>query len=283
MGIEWRGTPNYSSGNSGRLYLFPHICEGWYEGSISTLQNPTRQASAHYVIDGDKIAQLVDEKNTAWHCGNRWYNWRSISYELCGTTANPPSKSTLDTCAGLMADASKRYFGGAKLVLGSNVMLHKMVYATSCPATTDIDYLISKANEILGKGGSAPSYSGGGSSSSSNNGSLDVDGFFGPKTVRKCQSYLGTTIDGVVSGQDSGDMSRVNRGGLPAGTWQIGSGGSNMVRAIQRKIGSNPDGFFGVNTCKSLQKYLGTTVDGYVSGPSSMVKELQRRLNAGTF
>ena len=153
MGADWVGSPNYNRGNSGRLYLFPHWTCGGFAGSVSTLQNPSRQASAHYVIEGSEVAQLVSEDDTAWHCGNSWYNWRSISYELVGWPGNPPSRETLDTCAAMMADASRRYFGGAELVLGGNVMLHKMVSATSCPGETDIGYLVAKANELLGQGG----------------------------------------------------------------------------------------------------------------------------------
>ena len=148
--IEWRGTPNCTSGNDGRLFLFPHICEGYYEGSISTLKDPNRQASAQYVIEGSKAAQLVSEDDTSWHCGNWWYNRRSISYEMVGTTANPPSRDTLDTTAYMMAQASKKYFNGAKLVRGTNVMLHREVSSTTCPATSDIDWLMKRANEYIG-------------------------------------------------------------------------------------------------------------------------------------
>lgn len=166
MNKWWAGSPNYNSGNNGRLYLFPHWTAGGFSGSVATLQNPARQASAHYVIEGDNVAQLVDEANTAWHCGNAWYNHRSIAYEMVGWPGHPPTRETLDTTAQLMADASRRYFGGARLVLGENVMLHKMVYPTSCPGESDIGYLIAKANEYLGQGGapqapSAPAQSGG--------------------------------------------------------------------------------------------------------------------------
>lgn len=154
MNKYWAGTQNYTSGNDGIAYLFPHWTAGGFAGSVSTLQNPSRQASAHYVIEGAKAAQLVKEGDTAWHCGNWWYNRRSISYELVGWPGNPPSKATLDTAAQLMAQASRTYFGGAKLVLGKNVKLHKDVAATSCPGETDIAYLVAKANELLG--GAAP-------------------------------------------------------------------------------------------------------------------------------
>lgn len=148
------------------MFLFPHWTAGGFSGSVATLQNPSRESSAHYVIEEDNVAQLVNEGNTAWHCGNSWYNWRSIAYEMVGWDGHPPTKGTLDTTAGLMAQASRDYFGGAPLVLGQNVMLHKMVASTRCPGESDINYLIAKANEYLGNG-TAPVGPGGGGGSSS--------------------------------------------------------------------------------------------------------------------
>ena len=111
-------------------------------------------------------------------------------------------------------------------------------------------------------------------------GGLAVDGYFGSATVSALQAALGTTVDGVVSGQDYRDMAAI--GGKPTGAWQIGAGGSQMVRALQEKLGVDSDGYFGRDTCRALQSHLGTTVDGVLSKPSACVKELQRRLNAGT-
>ncbi len=69
-----------------------------------------------------------------------------------GWPGNPPSKATLNSAAEQMAKDSRKFFGGAKLVLGGNVLFHKMVSATSCPGETDIPYLIDKANALLGYG-----------------------------------------------------------------------------------------------------------------------------------
>lgn len=55
------------------------------------------------------------------------------------------------------------------------------------------------------------------------------------------------------------------------------------VRALQRKVGAKVDGLLGPATVRALQRYLGTVQDGKLSRPSLVVKELQRRLNAGTF
>lgn len=120
-------------------------------------------------------------------------------------------------------------------------------------------------------------------STSTSSGKLSVDGYWGVATTKALQKALGTTVDGIVSGQDANDMASVNRGGLVSASWKTGRGGSQMVRALQRKIGVSVDGYFGKNTCKALQRYLGTTQDGIVSASSSMVKALQRKLNAGSF
>ena len=120
------------------------------------------------------------------------------------------------------------------------------------------------------------------SSSSSSSTQLEVDGLWGTGTTAALQTALGTTVNGIVSGQDS-SLSQVNKGGLLTSSWKTGKGGSQMVKALQKKIGATADGYFGPNTCKALQKYLGTTVDGYVSKPSAMVKALQKKLNAGSF
>ena len=110
---------------------------------------------------------------------------------------------------------------------------------------------------------------------------LDVDGWWGTKTVSACQRALGTTVDGYVSGQSAVDMASI--GGAPTDAWHTGTGGSEMVSALQTKIGTDVDGYFGSNSCRALQSYLGTTVDGVLSRPSDVVKALQRSLNAGTF
>lgn len=120
-------------------------------------------------------------------------------------------------------------------------------------------------------------------SSTSSKADISVDGLWGKATTKALQKVLGTVADGIVSNQSSSDFAKVNKGGLLTSSWKTGHGGSMMIKAIQKKVGAIADGYFGKNTCKALQRYLGTTADGYVSKPSAMVKELQRRLNAGTF
>lgn len=109
---------------------------------------------------------------------------------------------------------------------------------------------------------------------------LVIDGYFGNKTISALQRALGTTVDGIVSGQDLRDMTAI--GGRPTNAWQIGKGGSLMVASMQRRLGNiEVDGFFGRNTCIALQRALNAKDDGIISKPSACVKKLQQRLNDG--
>lgn len=133
------------------------------------------------------------------------------------------------------------------------------------------------------------SYDGGGSISQSSSGGtsntqLEVDGQWGQATTRAMQRALGTYCDGTVSQQYSAYQS--SNPGLLSSSWQWVSnprGGSNMVKAMQQRIGANADGFIGPNTIKALQRYVGTGVDGCISNPSDCVRAIQRRLNNGGF
>ena len=46
-----------------------HITDSIFSSALNTFNNPTSQVSVHYLIGDDKVYQLVDEKDTAWHCG----------------------------------------------------------------------------------------------------------------------------------------------------------------------------------------------------------------------
>ena len=126
----------------------------------------------------------------------------------------------------------------------------------------------------LAEANTAPAYSG----------KLAVDGYWGVMTTSALQRALGTPVDGIVSDQYVGYKAK--NPGLDASSWewhQRTSAGSTVVRALQRKVGAAVDGVAGNETFSKLQAYLGTTVDGVISSPSVCVKELQRRLNAGSF
>ena len=106
---------------------------------------------------------------------------------------------------------------------------------------------------------------------------LSIDGFWGPATQNALAKLFGTPADGVMSGQ-------YNDGKKPGVVCaQYGKGGSTLIRAMQKWLGVASDGLLGQNTIKALQARMGTTQDGVLSRAGWCVKEMQRRLNAGSF
>lgn len=72
---------------------------------------------------------------------------------------------------------------------------------------------------------------------------LDVDGEWGPKTVKTTQHILGIAEDGIC--------------------------GVETIKAIQKKVGAAVDGDWGTETSTKMQAFLGVTQDG-VRGPETV-------------
>lgn len=90
-GASWHpaSSSNYTavSYNRGITYVVIHTAEGSYWGTISWFQNPSAGASAHYVVSKTgQVAQMVKNKDIAWHAGNWNYNVHSIGIEHEGFT-----------------------------------------------------------------------------------------------------------------------------------------------------------------------------------------------------
>jgi len=107
---------------------------------------------------------------------------------------------------------------------------------------------------------------------------LAIDGSWGPATTRRLQQVLGTPADGVISGQYRNAITNNIH------SVRFGTGGSLMVREMQRRLSVRVDGYFGPITLRALQRRMGTPVTGAISRTNSaVVKELQRRLNQNRF
>ena len=83
--LKERLSPNRSSRHGQAVHLVVvHDTEGGYAGSIATLCDPARQASAHVVVreDGNEATQLVPWNEKAWACVA--FNGVSDNIELAG-------------------------------------------------------------------------------------------------------------------------------------------------------------------------------------------------------
>ena len=117
-------------------------------------QSVGRNGSSHYGIGNDgKIAQFVDEANTAWADGNWDSNCRSVTIETSNSATGGDwkvSDAALRSLIKLCADIAKRN-GLGKLVAGKNLTWHSMYAATACPGPyliSMMDYIAAEANKI---------------------------------------------------------------------------------------------------------------------------------------
>lgn len=108
---------------------------------------------------------------------------------------------------------------------------------------------------------------------------IDTDGSWGPATTELAQKVFGTYVDGIVSNQPL-----VNKKYLPncsTASWEFKQSdyraGSSLIRAIQRWIGAEDDGFFGPDSVERFQKKLGVKPDRSC-GPAT-VRAFQCYLN----
>lgn len=107
---------------------------------------------------------------------------------------------------------------------------------------------------------------------------ISVDGVWGPELTRRLQEIFGTGVDGKISNQPTANKKYC--AGIAAAEWSGKlSGGSDLIKVMQRWAGVTADGYIGPQTIRALQEKLGTPVDGVISYPSAMVKALQEWCN----
>lgn len=137
-------TCNYAEGRNHEIDTWVNhwIGTGTYAGAISWFQNCDAEVSAHFVIrcsDG-KISQVVEVKNTAWHCGASGYpynNSRSIGVEHEATLANPDQWSSIPMleASATMASYFCDEFGIHKTLSLPGIRAHDQMPGTNtmCP------------------------------------------------------------------------------------------------------------------------------------------------------
>ena len=114
-----------------------------------------------------------------------------------------------------------------------------------------------------------------------NSGAIAVDGNVGPATVRKWQQVMGTAVDGIISGQQVPDGRTYARPAIDSSVVRYGAGGSDLIRAVQRRLGCVVDGLLGPATIRAIQAHYGLAQDASF-GPAT-ARALQTALNQNRF
>lgn len=257
----------------------------------------SRQASSNYGIGSDgRIACYVHEEDRAWTTGNQ-IDHDSITIEVADDVIGGSwhsSAAAMQSLVKLCADICRRYsfrlnYTGGK---SGNLLMHKWYQATDCPGAyleSQFPWIAQETNKLIDDPNySVPSPVGGITITTPiAPGSISVDGSCGPATVKKWQAVMGTTVDGIVSGQLVPDCVTYWRPNLYTGCVTYGGYGSQLIRAVQRKLASEGrysgaiDGLLGPATINGIQSHYGLAQDASF-GPAT-VKALQRALNKGTF
>lgn len=259
----------------------------------------SRQASSNYGIGSDgRVGMYVEEKDRSWCSSSSANDHRAVTIEVADNKIGNGwgcSSAAMAKLILLCADICRRN-GISKLSYtgntNGNLTLHKWFASTDCPGAyleSQMPTIASEVNKLLASGATSYTWNGatatGGTSSTSTSkgstsGGIAVDGSWGVATTKKAQQFFGMSIvDGKVSNQPYR-----NRKYLPNAfttSWEFKTGnyseGSNLIRAIQNRIGAKKDGFFGVESVKKLQRFLGVAADGSM-GPNT-VKAFQSWLN----
>jgi N-acetyl-anhydromuramyl-L-alanine amidase AmpD len=67
--------------------LVIHVAEGGWASTYDWFRNPHAEASANYVVSSTgRVAQMVPDRDIAWHAGNWAYNESSVGIEHAGFT-----------------------------------------------------------------------------------------------------------------------------------------------------------------------------------------------------
>lgn len=261
--------------------------------SVETIGNifapKSREASSNYGIGYDgRIGMYVEEKDRSWCTSSRSNDHRAITIEVACDLTHPyaVNSKAYSALIDLLVDICQRNdikelkWKGDKNLIGKtskqNMTVHRWFANTSCPG----EFLYSRHGKIADEvnrrlKGDVPE-----AKPTPKVEKLDVDGVWGKATTKRAQEVFGTPIDGKVSNQYA--QYAAKNPGLSSTTfeWEAKpNGSSQLIKAIQAKVGVSQDGHIGPNTIKAMQKWLGTTADGVVSKPSQMVKAFQRWLN----
>lgn len=278
---KYHGSYNIQPRTSTIKYIVIHYTgsgtskSGSAKANCIYFSNGDRQASAHYFIDDGGIWEYANPKSyVTWHCGDGHgaygiTNANSIGIEVCINGDKEYTAKEIGYLKQLVPYLMKTYG-----VSASHVVRHYDASRKMCP------YYYAKrqsAWETLRKIITASaSTSTKKTSKTKKKTTLEVDGNFGVASVKRAQQFFGTSIDGVISGQNTsmkGYLTGISNNAIEYG----GKGGSSMVKALQKWVGAAVTGTLNIDTIKKLQKKIGAEADGSWGKETS--KKFQTYLN----
>jgi N-acetylmuramoyl-L-alanine amidase len=113
--IRVEPSPNFDARRP-NLVVLHHTSDSTLDAALSTLTDPGRKVSAHYLVGRDgQIVRLVEERERAWHAGLSWWggntdvNSASIGIELDNDGCEPFADAQIDALLALLADVTRRY------------------------------------------------------------------------------------------------------------------------------------------------------------------------------
>lgn len=241
----------------------------------------TRPASAHFDVDADgDVCQYANVNDYAWACASTVGNRTSISIEMANSGLAPSwqvSETTWKSAARLAGWLFANVIGTRPT--SSTLVYHHHWFATACAGP----YMDSVYGRVLAEAQAAyDAFKGGHHPNPVTPPAPATPTYYiGANVQRAWAKTLGTTADGEISSQDSGQKGCFDVVLWPCIQWAPAgtAKGSRLIAAFQRKHGLKDDGIIGPKTMRAIQAWAGLTgkqVDG-VGGPIT-TKAICRKL-----
>lgn len=268
---EYITNRNYTKGNNRNIkYIVIH-----YVGAVSTALNNAkyfhdtyRGASAHYFVDDNEIYKVVNDKDTAWHCGtkgtyyNNCRNSNSVGIEMCCYNNNGTLDMT-DNVVNKTIELTKELMAKYNIPV-ENVVRHYDVTHKCCPAPFVNN--INRWNEFKSRLGQA---------TVANNTTVQSTQYTYKDFVGDVQKACGAKVDHIAGPETLSKTVTVSKSKNRK---------HPVVKSIQKylyvlgytEVG-NSDGIAGVKFDKAVKHYQkdnGCVVDGEITAHNKTWKKL---------
>ena len=229
------------------------------ENEANYMRDNDKKVSFHYVVDDKEVIQCIPENRNAFHAGdgaggngNRKY----IAVEICYSKSGGEKFTKAEkNAAEFIAKGLKAKGWGI-----DKVKKHQDFSGKYCPhRTLDLGWerFLNLIRGYLGQSTVPTSQPSKPATPPQKKDKVTVDGRWGVNTTKETQRFLKTIVDGIVSRQPTSNRKYLKNAFTDS--WQFTSnykGGSAMIKALQRLIGTTADGYFGKNSVIALQNFL---------------------------